>query len=212
MIIYCSYSYSSIPHWFNLLQSDSYVTINKWWVIESISLVEYYKSKLFCSAVEQECSKTLPSCNTNIDPDLFKPYQEVSHLLKETSDISSKITFQQFYTILRSNVLIADLNSSDIGKITSEINFAHFCKIPVIGINHRCFIEPLIHNKINVLTSTLNTKEIVRLILAFTFVEELFKTPVSAPVPAPVPAPNTAKAEQALDSYKRTCQDTRLTL
>ncbi len=199
MIIYCSYSYSSIPHWFTLLQSDSYVTINKWRVIDSISLVEYYKNKLFCSAVEQRDIKTLPP---SIDPDLLKPYQEVSHLLKETSDISSNITFQQFYTILRSNVLIADLNSSDIGKITSEINFAHFCKIPVIGINHRCFIEPLIHNKINVLTSTLNTKEIVRLILAFTFVEELFKTPV----PAPVPAPNTAKAEQALDSYKRSRQ------
>lgn len=178
-LIMTSYSQNTSgfkPSWIDILKNSDYLKLNNVSVYDPSELLsDSQESSVVKSLKSNRCKindnniKFIASTSTN---DIHKSYDDISDrfLKSYTTFYSSETEFQSNYVLSRSDLLIADLNEPCYGRMISEICTAHSIGIPVIGILHKCIIDPFVQNRLNAIISINSIDDIIRQILAFTIV------------------------------------------
>jgi len=101
-----------------------------------------------------------------LDPDLFKPLSEALPRLRVAdSSPTADVAFKNVYALLRSNVVVADLDNPDHGEKTQEVMYAYLIGVPVVGVAQRFMFSPYVAEKISALVRP-DPNAIVRQVLA----------------------------------------------
>jgi hypothetical protein len=102
-----------------------------------------------------------------LDPALFAPLTRESMRRIEAADAgpSVDIPFKHLYALLRSDVVLADLDEPNHGE-SHEVLYAYLLGVPVVGIANRFILSPWVTEKCNVVVFNDNADAIVRQVLA----------------------------------------------
>lgn len=103
-----------------------------------------------------------------LEPDLLKPLGHVrDRLMAADNGPFLDVSFKRLYALLRSDVLLTDLNGPDHGCKASETLYAYLIDVPVVGIAHRFILSPAMLDKVSCVLFPRASDEIVRQVLAF---------------------------------------------
>jgi hypothetical protein len=158
------------PNWIDILKENSYIKSNSIAVYDpSQALIDNEDNLRIIEALSRSLSS-----NITVKQDVGKPFDEVKDILFRSNDTlySSEIEFQSQYIISRSDLLIVDLNEPSYGRSIVDICYANSVNVPVIGILHKCVIDPLVQSRVNALVSINSIDDIIRQILAYTLMNQ----------------------------------------
>ncbi len=175
-LVYCSYNLidqDGIPDWVIKLIANPIAQKDRWAIYNPIhGFTAHLEGKLSMTAALADA--TIPQETQRnhkvlkLDPMLFQPLSEVLPRLRAADDSPTlDVAFKNLYVILRSDVVLVDLNQAGHGESAQEVLYAYLCNIPVIGIAHRFILSPWMANKLNAVVFPRTTDEIVQQVLAY---------------------------------------------
>jgi len=173
-LIYCSFNLvdsDGPPDWISKLKVNPVVRQEKWSIYNPyMSFSENVGADATILTLlndPQRIAKADPKA-LKLEPDLFKGLQDVMpRITASDSSASIDVAFKSLYVILRSDLVLVDLNSPGHGEASQEIMYAYLFGIPVIGLAHRFILSPWVVNKVRAVIFPRTTDEIVQQVLAY---------------------------------------------
>lgn len=175
-LVYCSYNLidqDGIPDWVEKFIANPVVQKDRWSIYNPIhGFTAHIEGKLSMTAALADAviPKEIQRSHKilKLDPMLFAPLSEVLPRLRAADESPTlDVAFKSLYVILRSDVMLVDLNEAGHGESAQEVLYAYLCNIPVIGIAHRFILSPWMLNKLNAVIFPRTTDEIVQQVLAY---------------------------------------------
>jgi len=176
-LIYCSYSImdqDSAPDWITKMPQNPVVQRERWGFYNpALGFVENFEHDLRIAAALSDQTRIKPLAFQNqqqlrLDPMLFHPLTKVMDRMKANDQGPSvDLPFKNLYALIRSDIVLLDLNVPEHGEKSQEVLYAYLCNIPVVGIAHRFILSPWIVGKVKSVIFPSTTDEIVQQVLAY---------------------------------------------
>jgi hypothetical protein len=174
-LVYCSYNLidqDEIPDWVDKFIANPLVQKEKWAIYNPINgFGGNLESNLSLPAALSIGSvpdavvrghKTL-----KLDPMLLEPLGSVLSRLRAADEAPTlDVAFKSLYVLLRSDIVLVDLNQPGHGEASQEVVYAYLSGIPIVGIAHRFILSPWMINKLNAVIFPRTSDEIVQQVLA----------------------------------------------
>lgn len=175
-LVYCSYNLidqDSIPDWVEKLTTNPMVLAERWGIYNPIEgFVGNIERSVTVAAVMAK-AKAAPLAYDNrqqlrLDPMLFQPLNHVMNRLRSADQSPTlDVAFKNLYALLRSDIVVVDLDGVGHGEPSQEVLYAYLCGVPVVGIAHRFILSPWILGKVDAVIFPRTSDEIVQQILAY---------------------------------------------
>lgn len=174
-LVFCSYNLidqNGIPGWVSKLVQNPLVQKEKWAVYNPIlGFTGNLESSLALPAalsIQQVPPVVVRNFKAlKLDPMLLSPLGEVLPRLKAADESPSiDVAFKSLYVLLRSDIMLVDLNQAGHGESSQETVYAYLSGVPVIGVAHRFILSPWMINKLNAVIFPRTSDEIVQQVLA----------------------------------------------
>ena len=204
-LIYCSYSKmtAGIPHWVEMLKAHPLFTSNSWTLYDSgDSFVKTAQNKSFLAALAK------PPLNLSdmqrqilrLSPSLFEAPDKVSSVLTtaESNWFARDLEFRDLYLLLRSDIILADLNSPSFGSVSMEILYGYLMDIPVIGVCHKVFQTHWVTNKLAAMVAAKSAESLINIIIA----NGILPPHTQEPEPPPKKASKSAQRVKSVPEKK----------
>lgn len=172
-LIYCAYALidrQQEPDWVGKFADNEFVKREGWALYRPmLGFMENASSLATVAALDRPARVSAAEAATlKLDPDLLKPLAKV----RDRVGIADNgpfldVSFKRLYALLRSDVLLTDLNVPDHGCRASETLYAYLVDVPVVGIAHRFILSPAMLDKVSSVIFPRSSDEIVRQVLAF---------------------------------------------
>lgn len=176
-LIYMSYSLmdqASKPDWVDKLKDNPMVVKEKWSLYDpSLGFNGNFEAGFYTAAVLSDNSRVNKQAyesqkSLRLDPALFSDLGKVINRIKAADGAPSiDLPFKDLYVILRSDIVLVDLNTADHGERSQEVLYAYLFGIPVVGVAHRFILSPWMVGKVNSVVFPVTTDEIVSQVLAY---------------------------------------------
>lgn len=172
-LIYCAYPLidrDGEPDWVGKLADNRFVKREGWALYRpAYGFMENAESLDVVAAVNRPARITEATARSlKLDPDLLKPLGQVRNRLAAADDGPFiDVSFKRLYALLRSDIVVADLNAPDHGCKAHETLYAYLIDVPVVGIAHRFILSPAMLDKVSCVLFPRSSDEIVRQVLAF---------------------------------------------
>jgi len=102
-----------------------------------------------------------------LDPDLLEPLGKVVGRLERSDHHPSlDVAFKRLYALLRSDIMLVDMNEPDHGCRSQEVMYAYLSNVPIVGIAHRFILSPSMVGRVGTVIFPRTSDEIVRQVLA----------------------------------------------
>lgn len=174
-LVYCSYNLidqDATPDWVDKFIANPLVQKEKWAVYNPINgFGGNLESNLALPAALSIGSvpeavvrgyKTL-----KLDPMLLEPLGTVLSRLRAADESPSiDVAFKSLYVLLRSDIVLVDLNQPGHGEASQEVVYAYLSDIPIVGVAHRFILSPWMINKLSAVIFPRTSDAIVQQVLA----------------------------------------------
>jgi hypothetical protein len=175
MLVYLSYplmDYDRAPRWVEPFKANIVTQMEQWSCYDpmlgfagnienDVGLMTTLSNPKRVNALAVQAAQQL-----RLDPELFKPLNEVLPRLKISDQLpTTDVAFKNLYALMRSSVVVADLDNPDHGEKTQEVMYAYLIGVQVVGVAHRFMFSPYVAEKISVFVRP-DPYSIVRQVLA----------------------------------------------
>lgn len=175
-LIYCSYSLMDAdgrPSWLDKLRINP-VCLREHWAFYDpmLGFTGNIESDPYLAAAMSDNSRLRTRGAQNmealrLDPALLLPLPEVHNRLRQAdSGPSVDVAFKNIYVLLRSDLVLVDLNAPSHGETAQEVLYAYLFGVPVVGIAHRFILSPWVVGKVKAVIFPSSSDDIVHQILA----------------------------------------------
>lgn len=170
MFIYASFpmlGYTTKPLWVDELKNNTFVKSQNWVVYDPTILIGHQndvidyipKSNINKIALEHHKLLKLNELSLSNSPEAIQQLQR-----SDTGQLSSDIVYKDLFLLMRSDVVLVDLNKKSAGGTPQEVLYAHLLNIPIIGISHMPSVSPWMHYRIPVIANPKNIDDLIKLI------------------------------------------------
>jgi len=172
-LIYCAYPLIDRvgePDWVGKLADHPFVKREGWGLYRpALGFMENAESLDVVAALNRPpCVTAATAAGLKLDADLLKPLGQVKgRLTVADNGPFIDVQFKRLYALLRSDIVVADLNVPDHGCKAHETLYAYLVDVPVVGIAHRFILSPAMLDKVSCVLFPRSSDEIVRQVLAF---------------------------------------------
>lgn len=169
MFIYSSFpmlGHSIKPQWVDELKNSLFVKSQGWVVYDStilignqIDVIDYIpKTIVNKTALDNFKILKLNELALSNSPEALQQLQR-----SDIGKLSSDKIFKSLFLLMRSDVLLVDLNRSSF-ETSQTVLYAHLMNIPIIGISHIPNISPWMHHRILTISNPKNIDDLIKLI------------------------------------------------
>ena len=172
-LIYCAYALidrQQEPDWVGKFADNEFVKREGWALYRPVlGFMENASSLATVAALDRPARiSAAEAASLKLDPDLLKPLAKVRDRVSVADNGPFlDVSFKRLYALLRSDVVLADLNVPDHGCKAHETLYAYLIDVPVVGIAHRFILSPAVLDKVSCVLFPRASDEIVRQVLAF---------------------------------------------
>lgn len=174
-LVFCSYNLidqDGIPDWVEKLCKNPLVLKEQWAIYNPILGFSGNLESSLSMPAALSIGSVPPAVVRNhkalkLDPMLLAPLGEVLPRLRAADESPSiDVAFKSLYVLLRSDIVLVDLNQPGHGESSQEVVYAYLSGVPVIGVAHRFILSPWMINKLNAVIFPRTSDEIVQQVLA----------------------------------------------
>lgn len=173
-LVYCCHAVidqTDEPDWVGKLVTHPLLVRERWAVYRPcLGFVEQLQSSAtMLAAMSRTVALSSDACATlRIDPQLLEPLGSVLPRLERADEGPTlDVAFKRLYAVLRSDIVLVDMNAPDHGCRSQEVMYAYLSVIPVVGIAHRFILSPALAGLVGTVLFPRTSDEIVRQVLAF---------------------------------------------
>jgi hypothetical protein len=175
-LIYCSFNLvdaNEPPDWIEKFKSNVITKKEKWSIYNPyLSFTENVRMDPTILTIlndPERFSRGAPDLKSlKLDPAILGQLQEVMPRLQAADNGPTiDLPFRNLYVILRSDIVIADLNSPGHGEASQEVMYAYLFGVPVVGLSHRFILSPWVVSKVRAVVFPRTTDEIAQQVLAY---------------------------------------------
>lgn len=172
-LIYCAYSlidHGKEPEWVGSFSAHPFVQREGWALYRPVlGFMENAETLSVLAALNRPPRIGVAEAKSlKLDEELMLPLGRVKdRLALADSEPSLDVSFKRMYALLRSDVLLVDLDTADHGCRAHEALYAYLIDVPVVGIAHRFILSPAMLAKMSCVLFPRSSDEIVRQVLAF---------------------------------------------
>lgn len=184
-LIYCSYSLmdaASQPDWLVKLADNQTLRGARWSLYDpGLGFTSNLESSPYLAAALSDNNRVSRAAAENqkalkLDPMLFRPLSYVLPRIRHADNSPAlDVVFKNVYALLRSDIVLVDLNTPEHGEKSQEVHYAYLFGVPIVGIAHRFILSPWVVGKVNAVIFPKTTNDIVRQVIAYdpmTFLEK----------------------------------------
>jgi hypothetical protein len=164
----------SKPDWIEKLKVNPMVVQERWSLYDPmLGFSGNFESNIYTATCLSDNSRVNKHAQVyqkelRLDPALFRNLGEVLKRIKASDGGPSiDLPFKDLYVILRSDIMLVDLNEAEHGERSQEVLYAYLFGVPVIGVSHRFILSPWMAGKMNAVVFPATTDEIVAQVLAY---------------------------------------------
>ena len=175
-LIYASYpllDQDGIPDWVGKLAGNPVARREKWVVYNpALGLTGNLEGNLVMAAVLSDDTRLSLLAARNrqqlkLDPMLFESFGKIVQRLRAADEAPTlDVSFRNLYVILRSDIVLVDLDRLGHGEPSQEVLYAYLSGVPVVGIAHRFMLSPWMADKLSAVIFPRTSDEIARQVLA----------------------------------------------
>jgi len=174
-LIYCAYpiiDQDTVPEWVGATRAHPLVRREGWSLYSPAEgFVDNFGNVPLAAALSRAEPAQVAVRNQEalkLDPGLFMSIGEVVHRIKASDEApTTDVSFKDLYVIIRSDIVLVDLDRMDHGERSQEMAYAYLCGVPTVGIAHRFIFSPWVADKISSIVFPRTSDEIVRQVMAF---------------------------------------------
>jgi len=173
-LIYCAYNLmeqDGPPDWIQKFKTNPVVRQERWSIYDPyFTFTENVGTDVgLMSRLNDEARlKKIDPVALKLDPQLLSPIGVVLDRIKVSDNSPTiDIPFRELYVLLRSDIVLADLNSMGHGEVSQEVMYGYLFGVPVVGLSHRFILSPWIAGKLRSVIFPRTTDEIVQQVLAY---------------------------------------------
>lgn len=174
-LVFCSYNLidqDAIPDWVSKLTTNPLVKKERWAIYNPINGFSGNLEDNLSMPAALSIGTVPPEVVRNhkalkLDPALLEPLGSVLPRLRAADGSPSiDVAFKALYVLLRSDIVLVDLNQPGHGESSQEVVYAYLSGIPIVGVAHRFILSPWMINKLNAVIFPRSSDEIVQQVLA----------------------------------------------
>lgn len=174
-IIYASYplvDQDTAPDWVAKVAGNAVVGRERWVVYDpALGLSGNVEANPSLAGMLTDVSRLSQQAQAGcqqlrLDPRLFDPFASILGRLRAADQTPTlDVTFRNLYILLRSDIVLVDLDFVGHGEPSQEVLYAYLIGVPVVGIAHRFILSPWMADKLNAVVFPRTSDEIVRQVL-----------------------------------------------
>jgi hypothetical protein len=178
-LIYLSYPLmdkDTKPDWVEKIKVNPMVQKEHWALYDPmLGFSGNFESGIYMAAFLSDNTRLSEHAKANqkelrLDPALFGDLGTVLRRVKESDERPSiDLPFKNLYVLLRSDIMLVDLNDPDHGERSQEVLYAYLFGVPVVGVAHRFILSPWVAGKVSAVVFPATTDEIVAQVLAYDY-------------------------------------------
>lgn len=174
MLIYCAYSNldeAEPPDWVVKLRDNPTMRASRWTLYEPFhgfaGNVER-QARLMAELADPGRLRK-PEGDLKLDPMLFEPLttQVMGRMQAGDGGPTIDVPFKNLYVLLRSDIVLVDLNVPSHGGKAQEVLYAYLLGVPVVGVAHRFILSPWLVEKCKAVVFPKTSDDIVHQVMAF---------------------------------------------
>jgi len=171
MLIYCSFpimGYSQKPQWVDNLKNSLFVKSQEWLIYDPY--IKVGEQPTLLDAVPQLQINKLADTHHALlkihELCLSSSPEAIQQLFRsDVGDLATDVIFKDLYFLIRSNIVIVDLNHKSSGGTPQEVLYAHILNIPIYGISAKSHQSPWMYQRMRAVLNPRSIDDVIEEIL-----------------------------------------------